>query len=72
MAYIRTHPGCVAECWGGYKNEVCEFALLNPNDWTCDDGDSHYWENWSDRITWADGIRAYAWDGEDEICFEET
>ena len=73
VAYIETHPGCIQ---GLYDLEdrglVDESVLLNAVDWVnaTEPGESPCYENWSEAITWADGIRCCVEKG--EVLFEEV
>lgn len=75
VAYIKNNPGCIAELYDPPdRQRVCEFVLLNPKDWMDDyPEEPGTFENWSSRIRYADGFRAYSFlDEPGVIHFEET
>ena len=74
VEHIRAHPKCIVSLYGKEDHELIdESVLLNPADWndTSEPGDDEeYWENWSDKIAWGDGIRCCFEDG--NVSFEEV
>jgi len=74
IKHIKKNPGCIEVLYSPEdRDQIDESVLFNPDDWKRDEDDGmgyKYYENWSDKIKWADGIRA-CWDT-GELTFEET